>query len=142
MSTSRRSFLKKGTVIALAAGVPVSFAKDVIAESLVSAPTPTHLKKKDFEACLNTQFVVMNAGNRVKTRLVEVSDLPRPKQNISVDKEGFSLLFRSERTHSLNQNSYVIEHEKLGRFSFLLVPAKEKDQSGNYYVATINRPFP
>jgi uncharacterized protein DUF6916 len=140
MSTSRRSFLKNGAVIALAAGVPTAAAKNAVAETLISSPIASTLNKKDFLATLNSEFVIESAGNRIKTRLVDISDLPRPKN--AGDKEGFSLLFRGSRAHSLQQNTYTIEHGKLGRFSFLLVPAPHEDKSNKYYVATINRLFP
>jgi uncharacterized protein DUF6916 len=140
MSTSRRNFLKKGTVLALATGVPLSFAKNAVAENLVTSPTETLLSKKDFAACLHSEFLIQNGARAVKTKLVQVRDLPGRSK--STDKEGFSLMFQSERTHTLKQNTYVIQHERLGRFSFLLVPAKSADADRNYYVATVNRLFP
>ena len=141
MSTSRRSFLKKGTILALAAGVPLKLAKDAAAESLISSPATQVLSKKDFAACLNTEFVVQSAGNKFRTKLVQITDLKRPR-NIGSHKEGFSLTFRGERSRELKQNTYVIEHERLGKFSFLLVPTITEDKEKSYYVATVNRLFP
>jgi hypothetical protein len=59
----------------------------------------------------------------------------------NTEKEAFSLVFRSEQTE-LKQNTYVIEHARLGKFSFLLVPARREDKDRNYYIATVNRLFP
>lgn len=142
MSTSRRDFLKKGTVLALAAGAPLSFTKNAVAGSLVASQSENVLRKRDFAACLNSDFVIQNGKQLVKTKLVEVADLQKRLRSKSDDKEGFSLLFRGELTHRLKQNTYVIEHERLGTFSFLLVPTKTKDENRTYYVATVNRMFP
>lgn len=140
MSTSRRSFLKKSTVIALAAGIPISLSKEAVAETLIGSSVSSTLTKKDFVACLDSEFIIRNAGNQVKTKLVEVVDLPKPAK--TRDREGFSLVFRGDRSLPLKQNTYVIEHERLGKFSFLLVPSNTSDKGANYYVATVNRLFP
>ncbi len=142
MSTSRRNFLKKGTVLALASGVPLSLIKNPVADNLVSASTENLLGKKDFAACLNTEFMIQNGKNGVKTRLIQVKDLQKGSRARNTDREGFSLVFRGDQAHMLKQNTYVIEHERLGKFSFLLVPAKREDKDRNYYVATVNRLFP
>lgn len=128
--------------MALAAGLPLSLARNAAAETLIGSPTTQLLNKKDFAACLDSEFVIQNAGNKVKTQLVDVTDLPRPAQVASGDKEGFSLVFRGERAQVLKQNTYIIEHSKLGKFSFLLVPSPNTDKGRNYYVATVNRLFP
>lgn len=140
MSTTRRNFLKKGTVIALAAGIPMSLAKDAVAETLIDSSGTRSLSKKDFTRCLNSEFIIQSAGNRVRTKLVDVADIPRPR-GTTTDREGFSLLFRGSRSQNLRQGTYIIEHEKLGKFSFLLVPSKDGDEAGRHYLATVNRLF-
>ena len=142
MSTSRRNFLKKGTVLALASGVPLSFSKTAIAEKLVTGSSEKMLTKKDFAACLNTEFMIQSGKDAVKTRLIQVKDLQKRSRSANANKEGFSLVFRGENAHTLRQNTYVIEHARLGKFSFLLVPTKREDKNRNYYVATVNRLFP
>jgi hypothetical protein len=127
-------------VIALAAGIPVSLAKDAVAETLIDSSGQRSLTKKDFTRCLNSEFTIQSAGNKVKTKLVRVTDIPRPRR-LASDREGFLLLFRGSRSQDLKQGTYIIEHEKLGQFSFLLVPAKDGDESGNHYAATVNRLF-
>ncbi len=128
--------------MALAAGLPLSLARSAATESLIGGPTTQLLTKKDFAACLNSEFVIQNAGNKVKTKLVDVADLPRPAHVASGDKEGFSLVFQGDRSRELKQNTYIIEHPKLGKFSFLLVPSPHADKGRNYYMATVNRLFP
>lgn len=142
MSTSRRNFLKKGSVLVLAAGAPLSFTKKAVADVLDANPTESFLRKNDFAACLNSEFVVHNGKRAVRTQLIDVCDLQKCSRSMSDDKEGFSLVFRGERNQTLSQNTYVIQHDRLGKFSFLLVPTRTADKERNYYVATVNRLFP
>lgn len=135
MSTSRRSFLKTGTIVALAAGVPMTTVVKVAAgESLLPSATAFGLHKRDFEAQLNTEFRVTADKSKVCVKLVDVSDLRPHTRN----GEAFSLMFRGHASLSLTQNTYVIEHERLGKFSFLLVPMRAT-KDGQQYEAVINR---
>jgi Domain of unknown function (DUF6916) len=140
MTTSRRDFLKKGTVMALAAGVPISAAKNAVANTIYPNTVDPIFTKRDFQTCLNTEFIIQNGGTKVKTTLVEITDLPGVRAT-SV-KEGFSLLFKGGRTHALRQSTYTIQHSALGTFSLLLVPNRTDERTANYYVATVNRLYP
>ena len=137
MSTSRRNFLKRSTMVAFAAGVPLGIAeKMTAAASGTFAPADNVLTKAEFEAALNTKFLINANRSKVSVKLVEVQDLG----SITTGRrEAFSLLFRSENLKSLDQNTYVIEHERLGTFSFLLVPMKRDDKDRPRYEAVINR---
>ncbi len=136
MSTSRRNFLKTGSLMALATGVPVGIAGQVVnaatGSSLSAAEYP--LSKADFEAQLNTKFVINSRRSKVPVKLVEVEDL-----GSMGTKEAFSLLFRGHTVRPLPQDTYVIEHARLGTFSFLLVPVMKNDERGSRYEAVINR---
>ena len=50
--------------------------------------------------------------------------------------------FRGDRGTPLKQDTYLIEHNKLGAFSFLIVPVKTSDENAPYYEAVINRLYP
>jgi hypothetical protein len=67
-------------------------------------------------------------------KLVDVTGLRPHTRN----GEAFSLMFRGEASQSLSQNTYIMEHERLGKFSFLLVPMRES-KDGQHYEAVINR---
>ena len=135
MSTSRRNFLKTGTVMAMATGVPLAVVEKVAAGELLSpATSTTGLGKSDFEAQLNTEFRVHANKSKVCMKLVDVGNLRSHTRN----GEAFSLMFRGDASLSLNQDTYVIEHERLGRFSFLLVPMRS-NKTGQQYEAVINR---
>ena len=140
MSTSRRDFLKKGSLVALATGFPLSVAGKVMgSESLASSDGPGSfgLSKAAFKAQLHTDFLVSDGTAKRKVRLFAVDDLSQSGK-FGNGKEGFSLLFRGEPTSRLVQNTYLIEHARLGSFSFLLVPILSKDKSAPQYEAVIN----
>ena len=135
MSTSRRNFLKTGTMVALATGVPIAMVEKVAAgESLSASALGAGLNKRDFEAQLNTEFRVTANKSKICVKLVDVAGLRPHTRN----GEAFSLMFRGHSSQSLTQNTYVIEHERLGKFSFLLVPMRAS-KGGQHYEAVINR---
>jgi hypothetical protein len=139
MATSRRSFLKQGTLMAVAAGIPAGLARKVFAEDLASTSASVpRLRMADFAAQVNTVFRIHSGRSRVALRLFEVTNLARGK-NTSFDREAFMLSFRGDRNTPLAQETYVIEHQKLGRFSFLVVPVVSKDQSSRHYEVVVNR---
>ncbi len=140
MATSRRSFLKRGSLVALAAGVPLSVAESVAGKALSDRDNSGfHLTKSAFEAQLNSNFEI---GTRpsIKVSLTEVKDLPN--RSTSKDKEGFTLRFRATSAPKLKQDTYVINHQKLGTFSLLLVPMDRTEDRAAHYEAVINRLYP
>ena len=134
MSTSRRKFLKSGTLVALAAGLPTASLERALGHELPGT-SMAGLTKESFTEQLNTDFIIHHASSKTSARLVDVKTLPAATPR----GEAFSLLFRGRHSTALKQNTYVIDHEKLGRFSFLLVPIRTGDQSAPYYEAVINR---
>lgn len=137
MSTSRRDFLKNTTMVALAAGVPLTVAERLSAGTAgYSAPASNVLTKAAFESALNSRFVINANRTKVYVKLVQVEDLGSEKVG---GKEAFSLMFRGATSKSLTQDTYVIEHERLGTFSFLLVPMRRDDKDRPRYEAIVNR---
>jgi hypothetical protein len=140
MGTSRRDFLKKGSLVALVAGVPVSLAARVVASETTASSTTFGLTKANFLAHLNTNFLINDGAEKVPVKLVDVTDLPR--RGAGGHKEAFSLMFRGDHARPLKQNTYLIEHEKLGLFSFLVVPVMRRRKGVANYEAIINRLHP
>src|SRR6185295_3528287 len=136
MGTSRRDFIKKGSLVALLAGVPLSLVERTAASETAAASVAFGLNKAAFLAQLNSTFLINEGASKVAVRLVDVTDLPRRGANAR--KEAFSLLFKGDKATALEQNTYLIEHEKLGLFSFLVVPIMSKDKSALHYEAIIN----
>ena len=141
MSSSRREFLKRGTLMAIAAGVPLSLTQKASAAGLTASSSESNLSLAAFKSQLDTTFLIINKGSKLKLKLIDVTNLASRKQS-SAGKEGFSLVFQGPRESVLKQNTYVIEHEQLGTFSFLLVPVKLKNQTNPNYEAVINRLYP
>jgi uncharacterized protein DUF6916 len=138
MKSSRREFLKRGTLGALAAGVPLGLSIKA-AGMITTAPTAAGMGLAAFKAQLGTTFTINNQAGKVKATLVDVTSFASRKQ-AAAGKEGFSLLFHGPKDMTLQQNTYLIEHEELGMFSFLIVPVlQSKDKRGPYYEAVINR---
>ena len=143
MSTSRRDFLKKGTIVALAAGVPLSLVQRAAGNSALAPPVVPELysalTKAAFESVLNTDFLVSKAPGQVTLKLVSVADLVGCEEFSK--KEGFSLMFRGE-LNALVQKTYRLEHPELGQFSFLIVPVMGSRNRKQHYEAIINRLHP
>jgi hypothetical protein len=141
MSSSRREFLKRGTFGALAAAVPLALTEKASAMGITFGTTKSAaagLDLESFESQLGTSFLINDDSAKVKIRLVRVTNFASEKQT-EAGKEGFSLLFRGPKEKTLKQDTYVIEHEELGRFSFLIVPVGTKDTRAPHYEAVINR---
>lgn len=137
MATSRRDFLRKGSLVALVAGVPLGLAEKIAGRETVSSSVALGLSQAAFKGQLNTRFLINEGTRKVVVKLVAVDDLRRG-ETFARGKEAFSLLFRGNQENVLNQNTYLIEHERLGVFSFLLVPIMTRDKRAPYYEAIIN----
>ena len=141
-SSSRREFLKRGTFVALAAGVPLALNEKAFGMGTKKLTAPglnaTGLNLDSFESQLGTSFLINHEASKVKIRLVNVANFASQKQT-AAGKEGFSLLFRGPQETTLKQDTYLIEHEELGVFSFLIVPVGTKDTRAPHYEAIINR---
>ena len=137
MKSSRREFLKRGTLGALAAGVPLSLTEKVSARGTTTSTTAV-LNMAAFKSQLGTSFTINDEVAKVKVKLVDVTSFGSRKQT-AAGKEGFSLLFRGPQDNILKQNTYLIEHAQLGMLSFLIVPVGTRDTRSPYYEAIINR---
>lgn len=134
MSRSRREFLKRGMFVALAAGVPLALTENAFGMST----TPAGLNLASFKSQLGTSFLINHQAAKVKIKLVDVNSFASRKQ-AAVGKEGFSLIFRGSEEMTLKQDTYLMEHEQLGMFSFLVVPVGTKDKRAPHYEVVINR---
>jgi hypothetical protein len=141
MSSSRREFLKRGTLMALAAGVPLGLSEKASTMGLTATSNASGLSLAAFESQIDTTFLINHEGSKVKVKLIDVTSFASRKQS-KTGKEGFSLLFHGPKDTILKQNTYLIEHEKMGMFSFLVVPIKVKNKPAPHYEAVVNRLYP
>ena len=148
MSITRRKFLKAGTLVALAAAIPLKVAgqqprkvndgnpidqsKDVAADPLSTYTRST------FSSYLNSIFRLYTGYSTIDVALVEVKDLTPGAKTAQTGAECFSLLFRGGSV-ALKQNTYRIEHASLGTFPLFLTPGTADDNGAQSFVAIINR---
>lgn len=137
MATSRRDFITKGSLMAVVAAIapPLLDARSG-GKTFAAINSSPSLDKSAFLAQLNTQFTVNENGHAVGLKLVEVVDLER-RSGARRHGEGFSLIFRGAEDEALKQDTYQIEHAKLGGFSFLIVPVSATHQAT--YEVVVNR---
>jgi hypothetical protein len=137
--TSRRKFLKQGTLGAIAAGFTVGLGNKAIGRTAVDSST--HLSRLDraaFASQLRTTFVINSGSRKVPLKLIEVSELGT-KRAINGRREAFALVFSGNHSSPLKQETYLIEHEKLGAFSMLVVPILARNEKERYYEINVNR---
>jgi len=138
MAISRRKFLKTGTLVALAAGLPLkgaamSFAGGSSLFNSIGASPGLPLNMEAFTRSLQTNFLLTSNLGSATVKLVEVRDYRKGRAKSS-DKECFSLLFTASKNVSLRQDTYAVKHYALGEFNMLVVPL-----GGSYYEAVFNR---
>jgi hypothetical protein len=136
--TSRRKFLKQGTLGALAAGVAFGAGKNTLGASSSSADLPFVLNRAAFASQLHTTFMVGQGRKKTALKLIEVVDRGS-RRAMNSDREAFTLVLRGVNSSPLKQETYEIEHEKLGGFALLLVPVSARDKNARYYEININR---
>src|SRR5215510_12022535 len=106
MSSSRREFLKRGTFVALAAGVPLALTEKASGMG-ISTSKAAGLNMASFKSQLGTGFLFNHEASKVKVELVDVTNFASRKQT-AAGKEGFSLLFRGPEEANLQQDTYLI----------------------------------
>lgn len=132
MATSRRTFLKTGTMGLLCAGLSAGLANAVIGRSTSDgafgegkAAGAGSLTKDAFAPYVGTTFRVKAGAASVDLRLSKITDLKAIARIPSriAGRESFSLFFKgSSKAPLMTQDTRVIEHQQLGRFSLFLVP--------------------
>ena len=145
MSLSRRKFLRAGTLVALAAGIPLkSLVAKTISQTSSFLPTDdqlnagSYLNRESFSRHLNTKFsFALKERRGVPVKLIEVNDLT-PKTMATSGKECFAAVFLGPRNAPLRQETYSVTHESLGKFDMLVVPIASHSE-GVYYEAIFNR---
>ncbi|MEA2203821.1 MAG: hypothetical protein QOE77_597 [Blastocatellia bacterium] len=135
MGKSRREFIKRGAVTALAVGLPATLVKSVSANSIgVLLGQTDQLAKTTFARYLNTKFRAQASGSRpVDLKLIKISEIAGNK------KAGFSLLFDGARDKVLSQDIYSFQHDEMGKFSLLLVPVVTRRRNQPHYEVIINK---
>lgn len=137
--TSRRNFLKHGTLGAIAAGFSLGLGDDFSrVAAAASDAAPLGLNRAAFASQLRTTFLINEGSRKVALRLIDVVDIGS-RRTAHGTREAFALVLRGSSATPLEQETYTIEHERLGTFSFLVVPIVSRDTRARYYEININR---
>jgi hypothetical protein len=147
MATSRRTFLKTGTMGLLCAGIPVALAKFGVAHPASAGDfSETNVKgllgftKDAFTPYLNTAFRVRTNSGITNLRLATITDLKSTARvpALMAGRESFSLIFvRRDHNKHFPQDTYLVEHPSMGKFSLFLVPVGKA--ANKQYEAIITR---
>jgi len=139
MVVSRRGFLKRGSLLVVAAGVSLGSANAIfghVTDPTLDDSTSFNYAKATFLPYLNTVFsIYVSSTKMLVATLVSIDDVGPVPDKAVTGRESFVLKFRG--TEALKQNTYKIEHQTLGSFELFLVPGKDKKNI--YYLAVINR---
>jgi hypothetical protein len=129
MSTSRRKFLKAGTLVAVSTVLPLKVfagaSPSSVPATLLGDGKPRvdlGFSREAFSRCLNTQFSFSLGDEKFTATLVEVKDLTQNNRAAQNGKECFSLKFESTDGRTLRQNTYRTSHASLGQFPMFVVP--------------------
>ena len=160
MNFSRRSFLQTGSKVGFAALVTgglgsIAFGQQKNAPLLGSglgAAVPKasladplyNISRAMFRENLKTKFGVSLGGVKVTSMtLIEVNELNPDfaKNDGTTSRDCYSLVFSAPSNRTLGQNTYTVEHSKLGKFQLFLVQGATKGSEVRYG-ALINRVFP
>jgi hypothetical protein len=168
MATPRRDFLKSAFISVAAAGFVSQSArftfgqKNRLKDSAGNFQIPAqalgdplfHFTRATFEPYVQSEFrVTVGPYRTVTLTLVEVEDQRPPvrKGMLRTEGECFLLLFEASSELSDLQQTYVLQHEALGKFSLFLVGDGKKGngEKGNeekgkaiFYSAVINHTRP
>lgn len=135
---SRRRFLASCSALTLAAaGAPSA----ILAAPFPRGEVPLELIRfEHFYGQLGTGFRV---GQNEPVLLVLAAaqlQAPGPPWAPDARNEKFSLLFQGPRALPLEQDTYLFEHPRLGRFPMFIVPVFLANVAGAFYEAIFNRP--
>ena len=146
MITSRRNFMKAGTIAGLSIVVP-ALNKTAFGQSS-KTPTPTRnppspvnppdnlaqLRQEDFARCLYTYFQIRLS----KRTALEVELCAITENKMRELFENFVLVFRGVHDTQLRQGTYSFEHTHLGNIEIFIVPAGS-EANMRYYTAVFFR---
>jgi hypothetical protein len=149
MTVSRRNFLRKSTMIALAAALPLGLTTLAAGQQSGPPPVPPEAQRNPlysftratFAPYVNSVFIV-NSLPLAEIVLVEVKETPLVvdgRANRTPVGECFTLVFRGPAQTRFKQNTYRLEHAALGQFELFLGPTDRPGSEHQYYTAVINR---
>jgi hypothetical protein len=92
----------------------------------------------EFAKLLNTTFTIKTENKEWKSEMVKFNSIAEPETHDGHECFTMEFLVNAQDHQVMPQSIYEMEHESLGSLSLFLVPV-EKNESGVYYQAVINR---
>lgn len=145
---TRRKFLFDCSVLMTAA---LAAPGVVTADSAMPSwrvQSASEIPRSAFANQVNTCFRIQaKSGKAIQVTLAEVKIRPEKppkagKRALSdAGNEKFSLVFSGSRANLIQQDTYRLLHESLGRFDLFLVPISTRNPAKIDYQAVINRPM-
>lgn len=151
MAISRRKFVRAGALVFVAAGIPsaANGSQSQSGAGLLSSALglqtpsphgvgPTRLTRDLFTPHLNSQFRIRVEERTVKVQLIKISDEKAAGIIEGVEiagKEAFSLVFLGMGPTSLEQQTYEVEHDAMGKLNLFLVPVGRNTGTQHYEAA-------
>jgi len=162
MNISRRRFLRVGSMLGVSAMIPGTLATIALGQkgqddkfelgTGIGFPIPkaaindplASITRAQWQQSMGSKFSFSLGGTKVADMtLWAVNDENPPfvPSKPTSTRECFSVVFSGPPTPNLKQNTFAIDHPKLGKFNLFIVPGIS---SGYYrhYQATINRVYP
>ena len=134
---TRRRFLRDCSLVVATVSLPASAAW---AQPRDRGLAGEGLRFEHFAAQLNTPFIVRTGSVPVKVVLVQARPAPPPSPDAEdAGHERFSLLFQGSPHQPLEQDTYLLEHPRLGRQAIFIAPVGPADAAGCFYEAVFNR---
>ena len=133
---SRRKFIALGSLAAATLGAePMASLKQ---DSAPRAAEPPVLTRSTFAPLVGSVFTLRaSALDRLDLELVDVLDHATAGRAPARHEGQFTLVLRGPADSPFEQDTYIIEHERLGSFALFLVPAGPTEQ-GRVYHAVFN----
>ena len=153
VAVSRRSFLKAGTMVSLAAVIPLNCIVNVFGqqagpaqEGLFKIPAESQaderLTEETFSRYLNTKFLIYTSPlTAIGLELIEVKQwdaTSTKKAETAAKLDSFSVLFRGPRKTALESRTYRISHDQIGTFDLFISPVNDRKKE-RLYQAVFNR---
>jgi hypothetical protein len=140
MST-RRKFLRDCSLAAAATSLVPAISTTVLADTAPRAISGEQPGFKDYLQQINTLFAVNSGIQQVALTLVEAKTFTAASTTgIDARNEKFSLLFRGPLSRPLEQNTYTLDHSRLGSLPIFIVPVGCRNKRGKFYEAIFDRP--
>ena len=152
MAVSRRKFLKAGTIVSVAAIIPLESVVSVFGQQAGSnqdgffkVPIESEIDERLTEEAFSRQLystfrIYTTLLTAIDLQLVNVKrrEITSAKHAESAKVDSFSVLFRGPQKSAVESRTYRITHDQMGTFD-LFISAVNDGEKEKLYAAVFNR---